>query len=297
MGDLILKKDVENLKLLDSIIRTTNIHSVKPYKNKAGYEPILKKGYIVQCNFTGLGNELDFLHFAVVWNSSSREETINILPLTSKKKENSLRTFFLGKIEGFITKDDNNNYINKNSYVYISKMMEVSRKRVKLIYKQNNNGKFQKIDERLIPLSIDEKYIKPISDCIKLFYINEGDYLVNILINMRSDYFLDIDELKNNKILELGYRYIEHFKEHTIDEKKIIICFIDGERYSLVMRKLNESNWNKFKSENHRRLYDSVIYTKNNIERRKYIILSLFSNNSIKVNESKKIIKNIFKED
>ncbi|MDX5713076.1 hypothetical protein SIK47_18505, partial [Clostridioides difficile] len=92
-------------------------------------------------------------------------------------------------------------------------------------------------------------------------------------------------------------RYIEHFKEHTIDEKKIIICFIDGERYSLVMRKLNESNWNKFKSENHRRLYDSVIYTKNNIERRKYIILSLFSNNNIKVNESKKIIKNIFKED
>lgn len=294
MDTSITKIDRNNLDLLDLIIRTTNIYGIKPYVENNQFEPILKKGYIVKCQFTGIGNELNFPHYAIVWNVDPSDETVNIIPLTSQKKGGSLKTLALGKITDFITKDSDNNFVNKDSYLYINKMMESSRKRLKLVYAKYPDGSAKR-DHRgkLIPLTITEEQILLITKAIKLYYINDGDYLFNILSTLHTKYFIDLNTLSDD-ILSLGYRYIDNYEIVDSTSLKTIKFFIDNKEFSITMREMDESNWKKYKSINHKSLYNKIDYISNIHDRRVNIIYNLFSEDPDLVLESKNIISDIF---
>lgn len=294
MDTSITKIDRSNLDLLDLIIRTTNIHGVKPHVQNNQFEPILKKGYIVKCQFTGIGNELNFPHYAIVWNVDHSDETVNIIPLTSQKKGGSLKTLALGKISNFITKDDDNNFVNKDSYLYINKMMESSRKRLKLVYAQNQDGSAKRDPRgKLIPLTITQDQISLITKAIKLYYTDDGNYLFNILKKLHTKYFIDLSTFDED-ILSLGYRYIDNYEIIDSSPLKVIKFFIDNKEFSITMKEMDDSNWTKYKSNNHKYLYNKINYIQNIHQRRINIISSLFSENTDLILEAKSIISDIF---
>ncbi|HAT4256585.1 TPA: hypothetical protein I9065_003008 [Clostridium perfringens] len=287
--------DKKNLRLLNSLIKTTNLSGKTNFKKDGVYTPILKRGHVIQCEFTGIGEELDFLHFAIVWNAKKNEETINVIPLTSKFKEESVASFYLGQIENFITKE-NNSFVNKESYIYVNKLMEVSRKRIRPVFKQNINGEMiTESNGAKILVEISEEQKQRIKESIELFYLDSSEFLLEKLQSYSNNYFIDLESCSEEIFSCYGYRKISDLKIEEIDENNNRLSFlVNKNRQSLILKKLSESNWQKFKSDEHKDLYENIKYEKNLIVRRNNILEALFSRNELKVIEAKVIITDIF---
>lgn len=287
--------DQRNLRLLNSLIKTTNLTAKKSYIKNGVYTPILERGHVIQCEFTGIGEELDYLHYAIVWNAKKNSETINVIPLTSQFKEESIGTFYLNKIKNFITKD-NNNFVNKESFVYVNKLMEVSRKRIKPIYKQEINGDIIKNDkgEKEL-LKISEEQEQRILEGIELLYLDTNEFLVDKLKSISAENQIQEDIFYNYDILDCGYRKISNYTEKHREDHIEINFEIAKKQYSLNLKKMNEDNWKNYKSTEHSNLYKNIKYEKNKFKRRNNIIEGIFSRNKLKVEEAKKILKDIFK--
>ncbi len=290
-----------NLTLLDKIIRTTNISNTKIKFNNNGsnvtYKPILERGNIVECEFVGIGSELDDTHYAIVWSAPSDNENLNVIPLTSKPKDESNCIFGIGKIPNFITLSPEGEYVNKDSYVYLNKMMEVSRKRIKLFFQKDINGNMvqecKKGNTINLPIIIHKDQLNRIKEGIRLFYLNDGECLVNLICSQHVSFFCETNY--DVEIYKSGHRLLE---KHSVNHNEDFVDIefgIYGKLYSIKMRKMSEENWKVFKSEEHLKLYDKVKKGSNFIDRRKNIIHSLFSCNEEKVKEAQNIIQDIFK--
>nr|UVN03571.1 MAG: MazF-like toxin [Bacteriophage sp.] len=298
MSDTIISDlDRANLDLLDLTIRNIRIdgNKIEWSKKDNSYKPVLKKGDIVQCEFTGLGREMKLGHFAIVWSAKANSESINVIPLTSKPKEESKGMFSLGNIDGFYTKEGNN-FINKESFVYLNKLMEVSRKRIKPKYKQDCKGKFkQNPDNSYVQLSIDSSKIKRIEEGFRLFYLEEGKCLVDIMMKeIHINYQIDINSIDID-ILKLGYRLIESYAIYEINLNKLIVCHINGKRYSILLKEIKEDQIKKYNKNQHKNLYKKIEWKKNIRAVRNKIIEALFSNEKNKVDEAQKILIELWK--
>lgn len=287
----------ENLKLIDMAVRNIKASGRELIYDRttSSYKPIYRKGDIVECEFVGIDKEFNYRHFAIVWDVKPNRENINIIPLTSQIKDESIGEFNLGKINGFYTKLSDGSFINKDSFVYVNKMMEVSRKRIYPKYEQRSNGEFIKENSRLKQLNIGNKNIDLIKDSIRMFYLEEGECLYKIIdkkINIM--YQLDISKI-DNTVLKQGYKLVESYSIYDINDKKVLIFHIDKKRYSLVFKKIGIKERNIHSLKTYKHLYDKDIKWKNNILNvRKDIIKALFSRNDKKVNQSKEILKNFW---
>ncbi|MDK0637173.1 type II toxin-antitoxin system PemK/MazF family toxin [Clostridium perfringens] len=293
MKNSLISIDIEKKQHLEALVRTTELQKkIVPYNSKIkSFTPYLEKGNIVLCDFIGFGKELDLPHYAVVWNSNGWNENINIIPLTSKFKPESKSTFWLGKIKNFMSKDEGI-FINKDSYIYLNRLMEVSRLRVRLIYQEDTKGnKILDYKNRFIPVSLDEATMNTISNSIKLTYAGEGTCLVDLLLKYKPDTFIDLETLSDKNIFNIGYRLIDSYTQYSFGEENILIFFVDGIRYSL---KIKNINWKRFNSEEHSKLYSTIKYHKNFGNRKRYITEALFSRDKLKVKEAKQLIKDLY---
>lgn len=292
-------KDEINLDILDKVFKTISVSSNRVGYNRNGtdvcYQPVLERGNIVKCEFIGIGKELKDSHYGIVWSAPNNNENLNLIPLTSKFKKESVQIFDIGCIPNFITLDDTGNYINKNSYVYINKMMEVSRKRIKLFYQKDAHGNMIKIvkngKQYNAPVQTTDQQLRRVMEGIKLFYGEKQETLIDIIKKQHMSYFCDVG---NEEIFKLGFRLVEKYVVHRIKNNIVIIFYIDGNRYSLTLWKMNDSNWNTYKSTAHKGLYNKIEYSNTLISRRTNVLEGLFEREEEKVDESIKIIKNIF---
>lgn len=293
MKNSLISIDISKKQHLEALVRTTELQKkVVPYdKRSSSFAPYLEKGNIVLCDFIGFGKELDLPHYAVVWNSNGWNENINIIPLTSKFKPESKSIFWLGKIKNFMSKDGSR-FVNKDSYIYLNRLMEVSRLRVKLIYQEDTKGnKLTDYKGKFIPVQLDDSTINTISKSIKLTYSGEGVCLVDLLLKYKADNFIDLESLSDQNILNIGYRSIDDYKEYLFGEEIILIFFIDEVRYSLKIKRIN---WTRYISEEHSKLYSNIKYHKNFGNRKKHITEALFSRDKMKVIEATSLIRDLY---
>ena len=287
--------DDENLKLIDIAVRNikTSGRELKYDKNSCSYNPVYRIGDIVDCEFTGIETEFNYRHFAVIWNVKANSETVNIIPLTSKIKDESVEEFNLGKINGFYTKLPNNaGFANKDSFIYVNKLTQVSRKRLYPKYEQDNNGKFIKSQGRLKQLNIGSDNIELIKNSIKMFYLDEGKCLHKIINDeIGFKYQLDITNMDMD-LLNNGYKLIESYKIYTVDDNIFLICFINKKRYSIMFRLIGQSEIQNHKMKKYKNLYDKDIKWNDNVFNvRKRIVQALLSKNEKKVDQAKEILK------
>ena len=190
-----------------------------------------------------------------------------------------------------MSKDDGK-FINKDSYIYLNRLMEVSRLRVKLIYQEDTKGnKLTDSRGRYIPIKLDDAIINTISKSIKLNYSDDGICLVDLLLKYKPDNFIVLDSLSDKNILNIGYRLIDKYKEYLFDGEIILIFFVDELRYSLRIKRIN---WTRFKSVEHSKLYSAINYHKNFGNRKRHITEALFSRDEEKVIEAENLIKDLY---
>lgn len=275
------KTTSEDLNTLHKILKTANLNNLTlkqcgvEYRDNV-YYPILNRGNIVRCEFVGIGAEIDDTHWAIVWDAPLGSETITVLPITSKFHEESQRTFTIGKITDFYT--DKNDSSIKESYVYLSKIKEVSRKRITPWIVQNSNP------SRFVMIS--EEQIQRIKDAIMVTYM-DADYLVDILCKKELQLPLQYDD----KVLSMGYRHIYSYEIDKSDKKRHIINFrlSNGDSYTLKMFYPHYNDTVK-------PLCQMVNYSDNIYTFHENIVKALFSNKTEKIEEAKRIINKLYED-
>ncbi|WP_044784562.1 type II toxin-antitoxin system PemK/MazF family toxin [Bacillus thuringiensis] len=123
-----LRKTInKTIRLIENDIKNEN-------KDKHGrYLPSFKRYDVVHCNFTGIGYEWDFPHYAVVWNVDPIFDVIEVIPLTSVIRDEHIDVFSVGKIAGLPKKEQ--------STILLSDKTRVSRKRIeKVEFKHPKHG-------------------------------------------------------------------------------------------------------------------------------------------------------------
>ena len=111
--------------------------------------PNFKRGEILKVDFgVGIGSEWSHSHFAIVLNKddTTKNDNITVVPLTSKNGYNRL---YLGKL---ISELKLNEKYNKDSYVAISHITTISKRRILPMNKKYfcNGDILDKIDKEII---------------------------------------------------------------------------------------------------------------------------------------------------
>jgi uncharacterized protein YifN (PemK superfamily) len=275
------KKDLDTLH---KVLRTANLNMNNScYHDRTGvYYPILERGHIVRCEFVGIGSEIDDTHYAIVWEAQKSREAITVIPITSAPKDEDVSEFYLGKIDGFITSQID--LTVKDTYVYLSKIKEVSRKRIKEWAKRDvSNGNIIRDSKgNAIIAQINNNQKRRIQDAIKIAYL-DAEYLVRILLNYKKSLLLPVANY--DSLLLYGYRCT---KTHMFTE-------IDATYYKLQYEMDDESTGSidfyavKYDS-SVQALCNKIEYHNNKITFRENLIKALFSNNQDKIVEAKAII-------
>jgi uncharacterized protein YifN (PemK superfamily) len=286
-------RDATNINILDNVIRVTQLSSVKVERGtNNSFLPSLERGNIVSCEYTGIGREYNDTHFAIVWSAPPTDENVVVIPMTSQPKLEDKKTFEIGGIPNFITVKGSLSI--KPSWVHLTKMSEVSRKRINPWFQidtstgrtiTDTNGNNLKVK-----LTIDQ--LDRIKEGIKLFYLDEGTCLINYLQRtLNANWICDVSTI-STQILLHGYRDTNDFTFNQTDNTTAQIAYnLGATSYTISLRKID---WTKFTSTQHEILYNNKIrYKRNRYDRRENLIWALFSNNSDLVNDSKRLITDI----
>lgn len=207
-----IKDDLYTLHKVIKLVHLNTSLEVERDSITGAYKPLLKRGDIVQCDLIGIGSELDDIHYCIVWNSVSNNESITVIPTTSKELYENIDRFGIGKIEGCLTSKDS--LVPKDTYVYLNKIREVSRKNVKPWDKKDATGeKLKDSRGRNIICSLNEIQIKRIKDAISVNFLDENFLVRTIFNEIKTGVQLPINY--NKKILNIGYIPL---KSYSIDK-------------------------------------------------------------------------------
>lgn len=284
-----MPKDI-NERLINNISKSIEIskRSLKQDSNKC-YTPMLKQGDIILCDFTGLSTEFDEPHFAIVWAAKPKDENITVIPMTSKAKQESINTFTIGKIQNFITCNISSTV--KESFVYIDKICNVSRKRIRpWLQKDPTTGNvITDLSGKTFITSLNSSQKSRIKESIRLFYLQEGEYLYNYLTySLNYSWIVDIDTCSKDCLLH-GYRLITNVQLSQLSSTQAALNYeVDGVQYSLPLIHINDSI---FCSTTLRSSFSKIKYKPNKYNRRNSLLYALLSNKTDYVDEAKAILQ------
>jgi len=286
-------RDSANLNILDNVIRVTQLSSIKVEKGtNNSFLPSLERGNIVSCEYTGIGAEYNDTHYAIVWSAPPINENVVLIPMTSQPKYESIGTFTIGLIPNFITVKGS--LTVKESWVHLTKMSEVSRKRIKPWF-QIDTTSGQNITDTSgnnLKVRLKTDQVDRIKEGIKLFYLDEGTCLVKYLQNtINAKWICDVSSI-NAQILLHGYRDTNNLAFSQINDNTAQVTYnLSGTSFTIPLKKIILT---KFESTQHKNLYNNqVTYNTNKYNRRKQLIWALFSNDNALVNDSKRLITDI----
>lgn len=198
------------------------------------------KGKIVRYNFLGLDHvskEVYSLDYAIVLEATLENGLVRILPFTNKFIKESIESFCINKIDGFIGVK-NEGFVTENQYVLFDKMIEVKNEELYPVYKQNVLGNLLKDPSgKPIQVILNDLQMAMIDKKYNQFEEGEEKSVINLLLKADACYDIDMEHLKENEILKLGYKKLDKYKEYNFNNQKIIIFFIENERYSVIMNK------------------------------------------------------------
>ncbi len=131
------------------------------------------KGNIIQYNFLRMEDK-DFYAFDYSIVLEDKGDMLTILPFNNKFAKDSISTFCLGKIDGFLEIRNEGFIENAGQYVHFEKMMDVPKADVHMVYKQDINGGLLKDENgEFIPITLSDEQNEMIAEKHELY--EEGE--------------------------------------------------------------------------------------------------------------------------
>lgn len=195
-------------------------------------------GDIVRYNFFTLDNadeETYSLDYAIVLDLDEINGTKKILPITNKFCKNSIESFCIGKIPGFV-EIKNEGYVYNKQYVHFNKVIDVDKDEIYPVYVQDTYGNIH-LDSKGNPIKakLDDDQLERIVKKYRIYNIGEEKNLINLLLKSDARFVLDEKSSNLAEIVEVCTSRMDKYREYNTEDKKVVVFFVDGKRYSVVM--------------------------------------------------------------
>lgn len=194
-------------------------------------------GDIIRYNFFAL-DDVDYetysLDYAVILDIDEDKNTVKILPISNKFSKDSIESFCIGLIPGFV-EIKNEGYVSNKQYVHFSKVIDVRPDELHPIHVQDISGSILKDDKgNPISVALTDDQLEKILRKYKIYEIGEERNLINLL--MKSDaQFMLADSNEMDQIRKVCNVEMDKYREYNFKDKKVVVFFVEGKRYSVVM--------------------------------------------------------------
>jgi len=201
-------------------------------------------GDVVRYNFFALENvdkETYSLDYAIVLDVDDKNNTTKILPISNKFHKDSIESFCIGYIPGFV-EVKNEGYVNNKQYVHFNKVIDVHESELFPVHEQDLTGAITK-DSKGMPknVAIDEDQLEKIVKKYRIYEIGEEKNLINLLV--KSDARFELSKDNNvDEIKEVCQCEMDKYREYNFHNHKIVVFFVDGKRYSVKMNMTDNSD-------------------------------------------------------
>nr|WP_297572851.1 hypothetical protein [uncultured Peptostreptococcus sp.] len=194
-------------------------------------------GDIIRYNFFAL-DDVDYetfsLDYAVVLDIDEDKNTVKILPISNKFSKDCIESFCIDFIPGFV-EVKNEGYVSNKQYVHFSKVIDVRPDELHPVHVQDLSGAIAKDDKgNPISVALTDDQLEKILRKYKIYEIGEERNLINLL--MKSDaQFMLADSNEMDQIRKVCNKEMDKYREYNFKDKKVIVFFVGGKRYSVVM--------------------------------------------------------------
>ena len=194
-------------------------------------------GDIIRYNFFAL-DDVDYetysLDYAVILDIDEDKNTVKILPISNKFSKDSIESFCIGLIPGFV-EIKNEGYVSNKQYVHFSTVIDVRPDEVHPVHVQDISGSILKDDKgNPISVALTDDQLEKILRKYKIYEIGEERNLINLLMKSDAQFMLaDSNEL--DQIRKVCNVEMDKYREYNFKDKKVVVFFVEGKRYSVVM--------------------------------------------------------------
>ena len=194
-------------------------------------------GDIIRYNFFAL-DDVDYetysLDYAVILDIDEDKNTVKILPISNKFSKDSIESFCIGLIPGFI-EIKNEGYVSNKQYVHFSKVIDVRPEELHPVHFQDISGSILKSEnDKAISVALTDDQLERVLRKYKIYEIGEERNLINLL--MKSDaQFVLADSNEIDQIRKVCNKEMDKYREYNFKDKKVVVFFVEGKRYSVVM--------------------------------------------------------------
>ena len=201
-------------------------------------------GDIIRYNFFAL-DDVDYetysLDYAVILDIDEDKNTVKILPISNKFSKDSIESFCIGLVPGFV-EIKNEGYVSNKQYVHFSKVIDVRPEELHPVHVQDISGSILKDDKgNPISVALTDDQLEKILRKYKIYEIGEERNLINLL--MKSDaQFVLADSNEIDQIRKVCNKEMDKYREYNFKDKKVVVFFVEGKRYSVVMVPTNNKD-------------------------------------------------------
>ena len=194
-------------------------------------------GDIIRYNFFAL-DDVDYetysLDYAVILDIDEDKNTVKILPISNKFIKDSIESFCIGLIPGFV-EIKNEGYVSNKQYVHFSKVIDVRPEELHPVHVQDISGSILKNEnDKAMSVALTDDQLERVLRKYKIYEIGEERNLINLL--MKSDaQFVLADSNEIDQIREVCNKEMDKYREYNFKDKKVVVFFVEGKRYSVVM--------------------------------------------------------------
>lgn len=194
-------------------------------------------GDIIRYNFFAL-DDVDYetysLDYAVILDIDEDKNTVKILPISNKFSKDSIESFCIGLIPGFV-EIKNEGYVSNKQYVHFSKVIDVRPEELHPVHVQDISGSILKSEnDKAISVALTDDQLERVLRKYKIYEIGEERNLINLL--MKSDaQFVLADSNEIDQIHKVCNKEMDKYREYNFKDKKVVVFFVEGKRYSVVM--------------------------------------------------------------
>ena len=201
-------------------------------------------GDIIRYNFFAL-DDVDYetysLDYAVILDIDEDKNTVKILPISNKFSKDSFESFCIGLVPGFV-EIKNEGYVSNKQYVHFSKVIDVRPEELHPVHVQDISGSILKNEnDKAISVALTDDQLERVLRKYKIYEIGEERNLINLL--MKSDaQFVLADSNEIDQIRKVCNKEMDKYREYNFKDKKVVVFFVEGKRYSVVMVPTNNKD-------------------------------------------------------
>ncbi|WP_101773084.1 hypothetical protein [Peptostreptococcus faecalis] len=195
-------------------------------------------GNVIKYNFfaiTDIMESAEVLDYAIIVGVDEKSNMVDIVPITSKYCEDSIESFCIGTIPGFI-EVKNEGYVTEKQYVDFDKVLSVPLSDIKYISSQDLYGNLLRTESgEISKVKVSDEQLQELLEKYNVYEKEEEYSIFNLIKKSHPKFNLNKEEndIKNlSKVLD---NRMDSYREYNVSDKKIIVFFVDEKRHSIIM--------------------------------------------------------------